>query len=853
MAKRVRYGERYLSTVGKKCVSLFLALLLVLSLTPTLAFANEEILDEPLLAEEIAPEITEPEKVDSPEITEPEQVILDVTEDDLVILEAPVIASFGLEQIGTELLPLDVNSETYVTYHRNYPADYEPNDTVQRIWYLGVEEGTTVATNDLFELGWTVPENGAFLGWSTSPVGEVISSFSAGNVTNLYAQYVYTNPTAVYIDVSNQQSSTAGNGYFDVTWADYDFYAFAIYTKKVIPGQPIGVLPICTINPDYSGMFTFNGWTLNGTPVTDENYIIPAGFTGGSLDPTIIPEPFLTVTYHRNYDIDDTNKKVFSRSSETAVFDNPSGRENSCDWTAPTDSTFVGWSTNPAASTPEYGEYVKLPQLSDIKSLTMDLYAVYSAVNPDLCEISFDLGVATGFVTLPENPMELVQGQSFGRNMPLANPMSSYSISGKDYRFVGWYFDDAFTQIATDNSLVPLTATSTLYAKWEEIHKLTFDFGTGGTFFGTGSYYAVEGSTIINIGSNNQQLPIRPATQTAWFDGWTLNGKQIGDNYIFEAGDWSYPITANWTFSKNYTGKIIYSFGSETITQTLTDSFSYGQAVTDFSLTQADASSFIASSSIPSGYELSTTEIFPKTIPVGGSITIPLAEIIPDITVTFDDGINPRIDIILPYNTPFGSVFPADPAPVADRTFLGWFDGNTKLTSSSLVNHKQNYTVEGKWEIHDYSIITDFPDYTGSGDVTARLDAPYSEFQKLIYLGTGENPVEVIVDPSNYTVREGSTIIILSEQYLKSLGEGKHNFRAEFTSGQVDGISVTVTKPDVSSNSGTTPATGSYGMPSTGDSVASILCVTVIAVLGFILVGFALGSHHRPHKSTRKY
>jgi hypothetical protein len=117
----------------------------------------------------------------------------------------------------------------------------------------------------------------------------------------------------------------------------------------------------------------------------------------------------------------------------------------------------------------------------------------------------------------------------------------------------------------------------------------------------------------------------------------------------------------------------------------------------------------------------------------------------------------------------------------------------------------------------------DFGTYTGSGDVTAKVDADYTAFVRLLRAGAE-------VDAANYTITQGSTIITLKEGYLKTLESGTHVFVAEFSDGVSGSINLVIAPPggggspggdnppgDSSTGQGTGKSGGSAGQ-STGAS-----------------------------------
>ncbi len=82
--------------------------------------------------------------------------------------------------------------------------------------------------------------------------------------------------------------------------------------------------------------------------------------------------------------------------------------------------------------------------------------------------------------------------------------------------------------------------------------------------------------------------------------------------------------------------------------------------------------------------------------------------------------------------------------------------------------------------------------YIGTGDYILRLDKEPDKFIDVLMDG-------IPVDLSNYTVTEGSTIITFSENYLRTLQEGEHIIKVNFTDGYAD-TTLTILSSDTPSN-----------------------------------------------------
>ena len=125
-----------------------------------------------------------------------------------------------------------------------------------------------------------------------------------------------------------------------------------------------------------------------------------------------------------------------------------------------------------------------------------------------------------------------------------------------------------------------------------------------------------------------------------------------------------------------------------------------------------------------------------------------------------------------------------------------------------------------------YPINKNFGDWMGSGDAIGEIDAIADKFIELL-LRTGEGGA-VPVDPSNFTVKDGSTIITLRESYLKTLPVGTYNFVANFTDGYAD-LTLNVRSQGGASNP-TSSATS--GNPKTGDDMPVGLLIALMAMAG---------------------
>ncbi|MCL1978657.1 MAG: InlB B-repeat-containing protein, partial [Methanomassiliicoccaceae archaeon] len=195
-------------------------------------------------------------------------------------------------------------------------------------------------------------------------------------------------------------------------------------------------------------------------------------------------------------------------------------------------------------------------------------------------------------------------------------------------------------------------------------------------------------------------------------------------------------------------------------------------------------------------------------------------------TVTFMNGsaIYATKTVVSPATTI--DALPANPTK-GSYSFSGWYTGTggsgTKFTASTTVT--ANMTVYAHWRSDSsgptpsvvYHVIDHFGEWTGSGTATAKVDAPYSKFIRLLYNGSA-------VSAGNYSEIDGYTVLTLNEDYLETFADGTYTFRAEFQDGYADIVlTVNAEGDDIT-------------VPQTGDDNNMIGWIVVMLICIFVII-----------------
>lgn len=124
-----------------------------------------------------------------------------------------------------------------------------------------------------------------------------------------------------------------------------------------------------------------------------------------------------------------------------------------------------------------------------------------------------------------------------------------------------------------------------------------------------------------------------------------------------------------------------------------------------------------------------------------------------------------------------------------------WIDGTIGNNPLDMTNQPYNFDLNcnitgtstkivptDTYQLTNGDGTTYTPTYTGSGTKAVRSTAPLSKFREV-------RVDDTVVDSSNYTITEGSTIVTFKESYLEKLSPGYHTLKIisedGFTSGKI--------------------------------------------------------------------
>jgi uncharacterized repeat protein (TIGR02543 family) len=542
-------------------------------------------------------------------------------------------------------------------------------------------------------------------------------------------------------------------------------------------------------------------YQLKGTETSIKSYALSWDEPAQTIVYVVEPDTY-TVSYHANKPANATGEvtSVSGMTDDTAVYDqNFTLKTNDF---ALTGYDFGGWNTDAdGTSGTDYAGGFAFTPWNLTGNLT--LYAKWTA--RENISLTFDAnggigGAVTGWTNLMFDKTLAAQNKT----LPVASPDAPTRTG---YTFGGWSTaPGVFTAgVGTDNTadftgetVVDWTGAKTVYAVWAA-KSVAITYLYEGSAAYTDQNATNAAATKENSGAYDATLASAPTpepTRTGYtFGGWYVDPAS-GSEWEFGIG--KTPLTAAYGVigaedaSPTLTLHAKWTANPVTATYALTvinggggGSFAAGTTV---NITATPASLGRAFDTWESGNGGTfgdvnnpvTTFIMPAnavTVTATYKNTgIPSPEAYALTVVNGTDSTNAG-----PYTAGTRIRITADKAPLG-RAFDTWESGNggtfadAASAETTFIMPTNAVTVTATHKdaspmIHH--VEKDFGTYTGTGSVFAKVNIDHTAFVRLL-LADRE------VSPANYTVAEGSTIITLQRDYLKTFKNGTYWFTAEF-------------------------------------------------------------------------
>lgn len=415
-------------------------------------------------------------------------------------------ASSSVWSVGQDIVSLNGSDGYMVTFDANEGAFGE-----------GAKTHKVVAKNVLItddEITKPAREGYKFLGWATTSTA-LAPSASLGNATastTIYA--VWTLAFTIAFD--------ADDGYFPSETQPFP----TVKTKIVDPGDPItveGIEPLpetyCTgtvngVNCDGGVWMYFRGWAFDKGASVEQAIDLNALNTFATKDTTLYAiwtaKETYTVTFHA--DGHGKTKVEFVEVDENDLVPEPNAETIEVD----SGYVFAGWYLDGAASSFNFAE-TKIHS-STVLYAHWDLKNYTVTYNDGGSVSSSEYDIEHGIV-FPENPTK------------------------EGYDFAGWYYDDGFTQRATQ-TVAGDYGDLTIYGQWKPT-KLYIVYLSGHNVSGTISAAIKEWGRDTTLKGAVEEFKIKGCTQDGWAG--TDNGDiefALGAIYKKNVTDTLYP---HWT------------------------------------------------------------------------------------------------------------------------------------------------------------------------------------------------------------------------------------------------------------------------------------------------------------------
>ncbi|NLO46344.1 MAG: hypothetical protein GX107_07625 [Clostridiales bacterium] len=285
------------------------------------------------------------------------------------------------------------------------------------------------------------------------------------------------------------------------------------------------------------------------------------------------------------------------------------------------------------------------------------------------------------------------------------------SPSRTGYSFGGWYNDGAKV---TSESIVSTDGAHTLHAQWSA-KQYTVSFNTG-----------VEGLICdpINVTFASQYTGLTTPVRTGYiFDGWYLNSDIVTpSSVVMTAGN--HTLTAKWTAAVYTVSFTTGVDGLSCDSIQVTFGLEYGSLPTISRIGYSfdgwkHGTSFVAAGdlvNVPNNHSL--TAVWSAKVLTLSFITGDSSVVCENKTVSYDSA--------------YGQL------PDPERTgyiFDGWFSGQTRITSETVVTATINHTLTAHWSARQYTVSFKSDGGSSAQDISVTFGQQYGDLPNPVKTG----------------------------------------------------------------------------------------------------------------------
>ena len=463
------------------------------------------------------------------------------------------------------------------------------------------------------------------------------------------------------------------------------------------------------------------------------------------------------------------------------------------------------------------GDFCLSPVLSTCNDGSFVLEAEFIDANGNsLGSFTKGFKVANGvYTSLTEYTLEFnvitdEEGHGFGNSkivyegQKIQLTVEEYKPTMGDLVFTGWYNDPEFTDSVPFYTTIEITGNRTLYGKMvdgNQTFTVTFDTDGGGEI----------PSQEVKV-LESAEVPNNPKKDGYIFSGWCRVTKDNCEPVSIEY----YAITENTTFKAKYmnSNKAIDKINLYVKLPHIGDEYALEQVATEWGSTMAQVPELYMTS-LDDRYKASFINLFDDTHDTLTGKVEKDKEYIVGLYVRLNEELENEITFV---DTAEIIVNNEVVKPIEFFCYYASEEGSRETAPYNFCN------IEFKVKSTDqlYGIIDGANQSINRGsELTVRTDGEVKNLKEIKVDGK-------VVDKENYTIKEGSTIVTLKEEYIKTLSDGEHTLTIVYNDGEVE-TKFTVLKDE---------------NPNTIDVVQTVAIISLASIIMMIVLFIANKKYH---------